>query len=119
MADKELRRLKRGELLEMLLMQCREMERLQREADEMKKQFAEMAESYGRLKKKLDVKDERLNQKDAKIAQLSSELAELRECREEEWKEMESLTERVLRLSSIFQEVWQKARQYLGDSQKS
>lgn len=119
MADKELRRLKRRELLEMLLMQCQETERLQRESDEIKKQFAEMAESYERLKKKLDVKDERLNQKDAKIAQLSGELAELKECREAELKEVESLTDKALRLSSIFEEAQRTARQYLINCRES
>ena len=36
MADKELRRLKRRELLQMLLVQCQETERLQQESNEMK-----------------------------------------------------------------------------------
>ena len=36
MAEKELRKLKRRELLQMLLMQCEETEKLQQETDEMK-----------------------------------------------------------------------------------
>ena len=62
MAEKELRRLKRRELLQMLLVQCEETERLSQEADEIKQQIDAVMESYERLKKKLDVKDERLNQ---------------------------------------------------------
>jgi len=85
MADKELRRLKRRELLQMLLMECEEAERLEQESgrlkeqlDALQEQMAAIMESYERLKKKLDVKDERLNQKDEKIAMLKNEV--------EEWK---------------------------------
>lgn len=85
MADKELRRLKRRELLQMLVMECEEAERLEQESgrlreqlDAMKEQMDTIMESYERLKKKLDVKDERLNQKDETIAMLKSEV--------EEWK---------------------------------
>ena len=85
MADKELRRLKRRELLQMLLMECEEAERLEQESgrlreqlDAIQEQMATVMESYERLKKKLDVKDERLNQKDEKIAMLKHEV--------EEWK---------------------------------
>ncbi len=78
MAEKELRKLNRRELLQMLLVQCEESERLQQELDELTERFEVMSESYGRLKKKLDVKDERLNQKDARIAELGTELERLR-----------------------------------------
>ena len=72
MAERELQRLKRRELLRMLLVQCEEMERLQQEADEIKAELAVLTESYERLKIKLNVKDERLNQKDERIAQRTS-----------------------------------------------
>lgn len=85
MADKELRRLKRRELLQMLLMECEEAEKLSQESgrlkeqlDAIQEQMAAVMESYERLKKKLDVKDARLNQKDEKIAMLKQEV--------EEWK---------------------------------
>lgn len=85
MADKELRRLKRRELLQMLLMECEEAENLSQESvrlreqlDAMQEQMTAVMESYERLKKKLDVKDARLNQKDEKIAMLKQEV--------EEWK---------------------------------
>ena len=70
MGNKELRRLKRRDLLQMLLAQCEETERLQKELDETRTEFETLQEGYERLKKKLDIKDERLNQKDAKIAEL-------------------------------------------------
>ena len=85
MADKELRRLRRRELLQMLLMECEEAERLDQESgrlreqlDAIQQQMDTVMESYERLKKKLDVKDERLNQKDEQIAMLKQEV--------EEWK---------------------------------
>ena len=70
MVDKEFRRLKRKDLLQMLIMQCEETERLQQEVDQTSARLRELEASYERLKVKLDVKDDRLNQKDAKIAEL-------------------------------------------------
>ena len=69
MADRELKKLNRRELLKMLLVQCEETERLKQESDDIREQYEVMAESYERLKKKLDLKDARLNQKDEKITE--------------------------------------------------
>ena len=63
MAEKELRRLNRRELLKLLLLQCEEMDQKQQEYNEMKTRLETFMESYERLKGKLNVKDERLNQK--------------------------------------------------------
>ena len=71
MAEKELRKLNRRELLKLLLIQCEEMDRLQLEYNEMKTNLETFMESYERLKGKLNIKDERLNQKDTKIAELT------------------------------------------------
>ena len=119
MAEKELRRLKRRELLQMLLIQCEETERLQQESDEIKEQFAVMAESYQRLKKKLDVKDERLNQKDASIAQLKAEIEELKKKQETRLGEAGSLAEATDRISEIFGEAQKAAERYLMSIQKN
>ena len=70
MTSKELRRLSRRELLQMLLAQCEETERLEQELGELTEAHETMSESYERLKAKLNVKDERLNAKDAQIAEL-------------------------------------------------
>lgn len=94
MAEKELRRLKRRDLLRMLLMQCEEAERLQQETDAMKEKMEVILESYERLKKKLDVKDERLNQKDAKIAELKSQIEEMKAEQETEVAGMETRRKR-------------------------
>lgn len=118
MTGKELRRLKRRELLKMLLVQCEETERLQAEADEIKKEFEAMSESYGRLKKKLDVKDERLNQKDAQIAGLKEELEKLGEARETEKESVASIAEASIRLDEVFAEAEAAAGKYLEKIRK-
>ena len=113
MADKELRRLKRRELLQMLLVQCEETERLQRESDEAKSELAALSESYERLKIKLNVKDERLNQKDAKIAELNRTIQEMKESKAIELKKAGSIAEAALRLNGIFELAQECADQYL------
>lgn len=117
--DRELRRLKRRELLEMLLVQCEETERLQKETDQMRAQMAVIMESYERLKKKLDVKDERLNQKDAEIAQLNLEIEELKTAERSGPGEADSVTEAAHRLNEVIEEVRKAVEQFMTDSQKT
>lgn len=113
MAEKELRKLKRRELLQMLLVQCEESERLQGELDEITAEHEAMTESYERLKVKLNVKDERLNQKDARIAELTKEIEEMKASKEIELNEAGSIAEAALRLNGIFEAAQQAADQYL------
>ena len=113
MADKELRRLKRRELLKMLLVQCKETERLQRESDEANAALAELTERYERLIGKLNVKDERLNQKDAQIAALKGTIDEMKLNRVIELEEAGSIAEAALKLNGIFEVAQQAADQYL------
>ncbi len=113
MADRELRKLKRRELLQMLLVQCEETERLQRETDEVKKEFDKMMESYVRLKKKLDLKDARLNQKDAKIAELQETIEEMRSSKAIELEEAGSIAEAALKINGVFEAAQRAAEQYL------
>lgn len=113
MADKELRRLKRRDLLRMLLAQCEETERLQRESDEAKAELALLSESYERLKIKLNVKDERLNQKDVKIAELNRTIREMKESKAIELEKAGSIAEAALQLNGIFELAQQCADQYL------
>ena len=108
MAEKELRKLKRRELLQMLLMQCEETEKLQQETDEMKEKMDAVLESYERLKKKLDVKDERLNEKDARIAVLKHEIDEMKTEKEAGETEAASIMDAVSRLSEIFEFIKDK-----------
>lgn len=118
MADMELKKLKRRELLQMLLLQCEESERLQKELDEITAEHEAMSESYERLKVKLNVKDERLNQKDARIAELTKEIEEMKESRVIELAEAGSIAEAALRLNGIFEAAQQAADQYLMNVRK-
>lgn len=113
MADKGLQKLKRRELLQMLLIQCEETERLQKESDELRTEFDTMAESYERLKVKLNVKDERLNKKDAEIAALKAQIEEMKTSRVIELAEAGSIAEAALKLNGVFEAAQEAAEQYL------
>lgn len=97
MADKDLRKLKRQDLLELLILQSKEVLRMQDDihvknetleefqamSDRLKDRLNEKDEQIERLKAKLDDKDVqldrlkiRLDQKDAKILRLESHLPE-------------------------------------------
>lgn len=118
MADKELRGLKRRDLLQMLIAQCEETERLQQEADKANAQLRELGESYERLKAKLNVKDERLNQKDARIAELQDTIEEMKASKEIQLAEAGSIAEAALRLSGIFEAAQEAADLYLMNVKK-
>ena len=83
MTDKELRRLRRQDLLQLLVEQGREAARLQTESDEKSEELARLNESDERLKAKLDDKDaqlerlkEKLNEKDALLVKLKGRMNE-------------------------------------------
>ena len=99
MADRELKKLNRRELLKMLLVQCEETERLKQVSDDIREQYEVMAESYERLKKKLDLKDARLNQKDEKITELKEQIEEMKRSRAIELNEAGSIAEAAIRIN--------------------
>lgn len=81
MTEKELRRLNRHDILELLVEQSREASRLRLVLEEREERLVSMAASNERLKSKLDGKDEqierlkgRLDEKDAQTARLKSKL---------------------------------------------
>lgn len=113
MADKELRRLKRRDLLQMLLAQCEETERLQSELDQKTAELESLQEGYERLKDKLNIKDERLNEKDARISDLETSIEEMQASRLIELSEAGSIAEAALRLNGIFEAAQRCAEQYL------
>ncbi len=113
MADRQLKKLKRRELLQMLLVQCEETERLQKELKDTQTELDTLQQGYERLKGKLNVKDERLNQKDAKIRELKDEIERIRSSREIEINEAGSIAEAALRLNGIFEAAQHAAEQYL------
>ncbi len=113
MAEKELRRLNRKELLELLLIQCEEMERMQFEYNEMKTNLETFMESYERLKGKLNVKDERLNQKDAKIAELTGIIEEMQNSTAAAPPDADTIAEAAVKLNKIFEDARKSMDQYL------
>lgn len=113
MAERALRKLKRRDLLQMLLTQCEETERLQKELDETTAEYAALQEGYERLKDKLNVKDERLNQKDAAIAELKTTIEDMRASRLIELEESGNIAEAALRINGIFEAAQRCAEQYL------
>ena len=81
MTEKELHKLRREDLLQLLLSQSRELERLQRECEGMREGRNEAVESLNRLKARLNEKDaqldrlkEKLNEKDETIERLKARL---------------------------------------------
>lgn len=113
MAEKELRKLNRRELLKLLLIQCEEMDRLQLEYNEMKTNLETFMESYERLKGKLNIKDERLNQKDTKIAELTGKIEELEAAKAMMPPEPGNIAEATEQLNKIFEDAQKKADEYL------
>ena len=88
MTEKELHRLGRKDLLQLLVTQGREALTLQEELDGCHTKNAELDATLTRLKDKLDEKDAlieklkgRLDQKDARIRELEEEMAEWKKSR--------------------------------------
>ena len=74
MTDRELRKLRRSELLEMMIAQKKtvaaakqEVEEEQAKRAEVEAQLAELKETYERLRKKLDAKDEKIKELQAEV----------------------------------------------------
>ena len=82
MSNVDLRKLKRQDLLELLIMQSKDVIKLQTDNEVKGKSIEELEETYARLREKLNEKDaqidrlkERLDRKDARIAELENKLA--------------------------------------------
>lgn len=118
MVDKELKRLRRRELLKMLLVQCEETEKYSQEAKELRAELEDLTARYERLIGKLNVKDERLNQKDAQIAELKNTIEEIKASREIELEEAGSIAEAALRINGVFEAAQRAAEQYLMNVKK-
>lgn len=106
MTDKEMHRLSRRELLQLLLAQVSETEDLKRLLAERDGQLTGLQENYEKLRKRLD-------QKDAKIHELRDTLREERTTRRIELEEAGSIAEAALRLNGIFDMAQKAADQYL------
>lgn len=106
MTNKELQKLGRRELLQLLLNQAKETERLTGELAETQAQLQELSETYERLREKLNHKDERIHD-------LEETLAAEREKREADLEDVGSIAEAALKLHGVFDAAQQAADFYL------
>lgn len=111
MTDKELQKLGRRELLQLLLNQAQEADRLSLELAEISEQLRQKEEAYERLR-------ERLDHKDAQIHELRATIQEERDKREVDMHEVGSIAEAALRLNGIFDAAQQAADLYLKKVQE-
>ena len=111
MTDKELQKLGRRELLQMLLEQAKEAERLAALLQETEENYRQLEENYERLRGRLD-------KKDAQIQNLRTTLQEEREKRETELEKVGSIAEAALRLNGVFDAAQRAANQYLHSIQE-
>lgn len=106
MTDKELQKLGRRELLQMLLEQAKEAERLGALLKETEEKCRELEDNYERLRGRLD-------KKDAQIHNLRVTLQTEREKREMDMENVGSIAEAALKLNGVFEAAQQAANQYL------
>ena len=106
MTDKELQKLGRRELLQMLLEQAKEAERLGALLKETEEKYQELQDNYERLRGRLD-------KKDAQIHNLRATLQTEREKREMDMENVGSIAEAALRLNGVFEAAQAAAQQYL------
>ncbi len=120
MTDKEFRRLRKHDLLKLLVTQGKENIQLETQLEETGSQLSAEQEVNERLKAKLDEKDAlieklkgRLDQKDARIKKLREDMDAWKNSRRIQLAEAGSIAEAALRLNGIFETAQQAADQYL------
>lgn len=111
MTAKELHRLRRQEVLELLLAQSEDLEQTKLSLSETSDQLEVMTANYERLRKRLDLKD-------AQIRELRATLSAERTKREIELEEAGNIAEAALRLNKIFEMAQKAADQYLYNVQR-
>jgi hypothetical protein len=120
MTDKELRRLRRQDLLQLLLAQGHEAEKLKRQLEASDAQLAESEQTCERLKRRLDDKDKQINKLKGRLDRKDAQLHNMREIMERrqtsrriELEEAGSIAEAALRLNDIFNIAQKAADQYI------
>ncbi len=120
MTGKELQKLRRQELLQLLLEQSKEVAQLQAEHGDADQQAQQLEDSNERLSAKLEEKDAlngklqgRLDQKMARIRQLEQEMEAWRQARKSELERAGSVAEAALSLNGLFEIAQLAAEQYL------
>lgn len=120
MTEKEFSKLRRRDLLELLLSQIQEDERLERKVSAMMSRITSQEKTLNRLKDKLNEKDAqleklkgRLDDKDREIGTLRETLDQERSSRRIELDEAGSIAEAALKLSGIFEAAQDAADRYM------
>lgn len=120
MTEKEMYRLRKQDLLKLLLTQGREAAEQQEKIDSLTASLQEMEKSNDRLKAKLDEKDElieklkgRLDEKDIRINKLRAAVKAWRADRKIELEEAGNIAEAALKLNKVFEAAQKAADQYL------
>ncbi len=125
MTEKELHRLRRQDLLQLLLSQGKEALALQAKLNNTGAALIQTKAGYDRLKEKLNDKDAlieklkgRLDDKDVRIGELQTELEALRLRRKIDLEEAGSIAEAALKINGIFEAAQKAADQYLYNLQR-
>ena len=120
MTEKGFSKLRRRDLLELLLSQIQEDERLERKVSAMMSRITSQEKTLNRLKDKLNEKDAqleklkgRLDDKDREIGTLRETLEQERSSRRIELDEAGSIAEAALKLSGIFEAAQDAADRYM------
>lgn len=120
MTVKELQKLKRQELLELLVEQGRETEQLKRQQEDKQNELRSIQESNIRLNAKVDEKDVqierlmgRLNSKEERIKELEGEIKAWYSNKEDGLQHAGTVAEAALRLNGIVEAAQKAADQYL------
>lgn len=120
MTGKELQRLRRQDVLQLLLTQSREAARLQEEQKELEEELLRIEENNERLMGRLNEKDVlnhklkgRLEEKGRRIAELEREIKAWDAHKAKVMNEAGSIADAVLLLNDVFEAVQHAADQYL------
>ena len=120
MTGKELQKLKREELLQLLLEQSREIARLQTVRDDKDGELLRLGQNNDRRQAKLEEKEvlirkleKRRSHKDDRIRSLTAEMAKWRAERKAELEQAGSVAGAALRLNGILKAAQLAADQYL------
>lgn len=120
MTDKELHKLRKQDLLQLLLTQGREAAELQEQIMRLSVSLGEAEATTERLKDKLNEKDElieklkgRLDEKDARINKMREVMKSWKANREIELEEAGNIAEAALKINKIFETAQKAADQYI------
>ena len=120
MTEKELRKLKRSDFLQLLLAQGKDMADMQARLDKATEEIKQLQATNEHLNAKIDEKDElvdnlmgRLDDRDAAIKALQQEIEDIKASRRIELEEAGSIAVASLKLNKVFETAQKAADQYL------